>query len=104
MSRKLFCAALLAAGLACLARSAEAAHPAIYQDDLFYNYYTGPSAMGGIPAQMYISPVPTPPRVGHTYITYQPFLPHEYMYRHHRSYNYRNQSTGSTTRTSVHWW
>ena len=31
---------------------------------------------------MYLSPQPVPPFVGHTYFTYQPFYPHEYMYWH----------------------
>lgn len=50
--------------------------------DLFYNYYVP----GNPPAQMYLSPRPTPPLVGHTYITYQPLYPHEYLYHHSRSY------------------
>ena len=41
---------------------AQAAHP-----DIFYNYYNGPTVFGrGTPAQLYISPRPTPPLVGHT--------------------------------------
>ena len=41
---------------------------------------------GAMGAEMYLSPRPTPPLVGHTYITYQPLMPHEFLYRHHRSY------------------
>ena len=35
-------------------------------------------------AQMYVSPLPVPANVGHTYTTYQPFMPHEYTYSHQR--------------------
>jgi hypothetical protein len=35
---------------------------------------------------LYVSPRPTPPMVGHTYITYQPLAPHEFLYLHHRTY------------------
>ena len=31
--------------------------------------------------EMYVSPLPVPPNVGHTYVTYQPFMPHEYTVR-----------------------
>ena len=62
---------------------AEAAHP-----DIFYNFYVGPSAYGGgVPAQMYVSPRPSPPYVGHTWITYPPLSPHEFMYHHCRKYH-----------------
>jgi hypothetical protein len=58
-----------------------------YQDkkDLFYNYYEGPDPSGTATA-MYISPLPTPVHVGHTYTTYQPLMPHEYLYKHTRSH------------------
>ena len=71
--------------------------------DLFYNYYVGPGACGGgIPAQLYLSPRPTPPWVGHTYVTYQPLMPHEFLYKHHRTYT-RLHPDGSATRTRVRW-
>ena len=66
---------------------------------LFYNYYT---QGGAVNAQMYLSPRPTPPLVGHTYITYQPFYPHEFMYTHKRHYMARH-GDGGFTRTSVRW-
>jgi len=58
-----------------------------YQDkrDLFANYYVGPCPSGAA-AQMYVSPLPVPANVGHTYTTYQPLMPHEYLYRHTRSH------------------
>jgi len=68
--------------------------------DLFYNFYVGGGPSGAYPAQMYLSPRPTPALVGHTYITYQPFLPHEFMYHHRRSYT-RVHHPGGTTRTRI---
>lgn len=55
------------------------------KQDLFYNYYEGPDPSGTTTA-MYISPRPVPAHVGHTYTTYQPYMPHEYMYKHTRSH------------------
>ncbi|TWT94860.1 hypothetical protein Pla108_37110 [Botrimarina colliarenosi] len=68
-------------------------------NDLFYNYYVGPQPSGAA-AQMYISPRPVPAAMGHTYTTYQPFMPHEMMYKHHRSYWTHNPGAG-WTRTKV---
>ncbi len=70
--------------------------------DLFYNYYVGPGACGGAAVQMYVAPLPVPARVGHTYVPYQPLLPHEFLYRHHRTY-YRRNPNGRVTRTVVIW-
>lgn len=67
------------------------------QPDLFYNYYVGPP---GVPAQMYLCPRPTPPLVGHTWITYQPLMPHEFMYKHSRKY-YQYYRDGSYTQASI---
>lgn len=75
--------------------------------DLFYNYYVPPVACGGYGAegaQLYISPRPTPPLVGHTYITYQPLMPHEFLYRHHRCYYRDNGPYAGVTKVSVCWW
>lgn len=73
-------------------------------DDLFYNYYVGPAVLaGGGAAQMYPTPVPTPPLVGHTYVTYQPLMPHEFLYKHHRTY-YRHHPGQSWVQTKVCWW
>lgn len=72
------------------------------QPDLFYNYYVPPTC-GGVGAELYLSPRPVPPHVGHTYITYQPLYPHEFLYHHHRSYHrYYNGGQG-LTRTCVHY-
>jgi hypothetical protein len=70
------------------------------QPDLFYNYYAWPSCTGW-GAELYVSPLPVPAHVGHTYITYQPLMPHEFMYHHHRTYHrYYNGGQG-LTRASV---
>jgi hypothetical protein len=71
--------------------------------DLFYNFYV-PGRCGGYPAEMYPAPKPTPPIVGHVYYTYQPFMPHEMMYRHSRHYyNFYDGGRG-LNHTTVHWW
>jgi hypothetical protein len=58
--------------------------------DLFYNYYTQGNC-NTANAQMYLSPLPVPPNVGHTFYTYQPFYPHHMLYwhkdRYHRYYD-----------------
>jgi hypothetical protein len=70
------------------------------QPDLFYNYYVPPTC-GGVGAELYLSPRPVPAHVGHTYITYQPLMPHEFLYAHHRTYHrYYNGGQG-LTRTHV---
>jgi hypothetical protein len=95
MTRRRTVSALLAFGLlagwlhAPAADGAEGAWKRVisYQDkkDLFYNYYEGPDP-SGTAAAMYVSPRPVPVHVGHTYTTYQPLMPHEYLYRHTRSH------------------
>jgi len=90
--------------LAGLHGQVENCRPQYYgQPELFYNYYV-PGNCGGVPANMYLAPQPVPPVVGHTYYTYQPFMPHEMLYRHHRHYyRYYNGGRGMT-RTSVSWY
>ncbi len=73
------------------------------QPDLFYNFYAhGPC--GGYPAQMYVAPKPVPANVGHTYITYQPLMPHELMYKHHRTYHQYYDGGRGLTRAKVIYW
>jgi len=59
--------------------------------DLFYNFYTQGNC-NQANAQMYLSPLPVPPHVGHTFYTYQPMYPHHMLYSHkdrfHRYYDY----------------
>jgi hypothetical protein len=92
MSTRLCATALVAvfAAAALAPRSAQAEpwrRTISYQNkaDLFYNFYEGPDP-SGVPTAMYVSPRPVPVHVGHTYTTYQPFMPHEYLYRHTRSH------------------
>jgi hypothetical protein len=70
--------------------------------DMFYNYYVPSAGEQSVGAQLYLSPRPTPPLVGHTYITYQPLMPHEYLYKHHRVY-WTKHNDAPPTRTSVRW-
>ncbi|NIL98217.1 MAG: hypothetical protein GTO53_10290 [Planctomycetales bacterium] len=85
------------------ATAADCGYP-VNQLDLFHNYYAEPGICGhGIPAKMYLSPRPTPAWVGHTYVTYQPLMPHEFLYKHHRTY-IRRHADGSGTRTTVRWY
>ena len=44
----------------------------------FYNHYVGPGPDGTVGAKLYPCPRPTPPLIGHTYITYEPLNPHEF--------------------------
>jgi len=53
---------------------------------LFENYFTQGNANQAT-AGMYISPIGVPGHVGHTYYTYQPFYPHQYLYQHHDRYH-----------------
>ncbi len=71
--------------------------------DLFYNHYVPPVGEGSVGAKLYPCPRPTPPMVGHTYITYQPLMPSEFLYKHHRVY-WTKHTDAPRTRTSVFWW
>lgn len=73
------------------------------QPDLFYNYYVPPNC-GGLGAQLYVAPLPVPPNVGHTFYTYQPLLPHEYMYPHQRTYRRYYDGGRGMNRTRVVWY
>ncbi len=70
--------------------------------DLFYNFYVPPIGDQSVGAELYPCPRPVPPLVGWTYITYQPLMPHEFLYHHHRTYTYYH-SDGGKTRTTVSW-
>ncbi len=71
--------------------------------NLFYNYYVPQQPCGGVPAKLYVAPVPTPPHVGHVWYTYQPLMPHEMLYPHHRSYHRYYDNGRGMTRTTVRW-
>jgi hypothetical protein len=85
---------VLAVGGLLTAGEAQARHSTA--PDLFYNYYVPGGPCGGVGAELYVCPRPTPPLVGHTWITYQPLMPHEYMYKHCRHYVRRNPGAGIT--------
>jgi hypothetical protein len=53
---------------------------------LFDNYFTRGYA-NGADAALYISPVGVPGWVGHTYNTYQPLYPHQFLYQHQDRYH-----------------
>ena len=67
---------------------------------LRYNY-NAPTQGGGNPALIYPAPRQVPPIVGHTYNTYQPLMPHEFLYRHYRAYHHYYNNGMGFTRTSV---
>ena len=80
---------------------------------LFEKYFTQGNANQAT-AGMYISPIGVPGHVGHTYYTYQPFYPHQYLYQHHdRYHSYYDGGRGLNrthasymappVRSSVHW-
>ena len=75
--------------------------------DVFHNSWVPPVPAGASPgfgAQLYVAPRPVPPRVGHTWYTYPPFLPHEFLYKHHRKYVRPAGATGLRTEVRAVWW
>jgi hypothetical protein len=109
LRRSLTLAMLFVAGACGLdePQSAQAQYPLAPkpQYDLFYNYYVPEPCGVGAGAELYVSPRPTPPFVGHTYITYQPLLPHEFLYPHHRVYRrYTNGCPLPVNTTRVRYW
>ena len=94
----------LALGAASVSQAQDYGEPTANQD-LFYNYYVPPVPgpyPGAAGAQLYVAPRPVPEFVGHTYYTYQPFLPHEHLSPHERTY-VRNNGMAGTTVTKVTW-
>ena len=75
--------------------------------DVFSNYYYPPIPPGpypGVGAQLYVSPQPVPARVGHTWVTYPPFMPHEFLYQHRRRYVRCSGAMGMRNDTHAYWW
>jgi hypothetical protein len=71
--------------------------------DMFHNYYTqGYSNQAS--AEMFVAPRPVPAWVGHTYYTYQPFYPHQYMYWHKDTYHSYYDNSRGLNRTSAHYY
>lgn len=70
---------------------------------LFSNYYAPQGSGEGVATDMYPAPHDTPHPAIQTYYTYQPWLPHEHMYNHNRSYlRYYNGGMGRNL-TNVTW-
>ena len=75
--------------------------------DVFSNYFYPPISPGpypGVGAQLYVSPQPVPARVGHTWVTYPPFMPHEFLYQHRRRYVRCSGAMGMRNVTNAYWW
>jgi hypothetical protein len=92
-------------GMASTAVQAQDGYRPMYNsaNNVFNNYFTQGSANQAT-AAAYISPVGVPGWVGHTYITYEPLYPHEFMHHHqHRYHSYYDGGAG-LNRTSVHYY
>ena len=94
------CLAASVVVLALLVGGLNAAHGQV-QAGIYPNYYTAPG-YGGVAAELYPCPRPTPPLVGHTQITYPPLAPHEFLYQHKRSY-YTTNANGGRSVTHARW-
>ena len=62
----------------------------------FYNFYVADRLGRGQPVQLYVSPLAHAAVGGHTWITYPPLMPHEFLYHHHRAY-YKYYHNGGWT-------
>ena len=72
------------------------------QPDVFHDFYQ--PGNGGVPARAFPAPFPAPPRAGRSYTTYQPFMPNEWLYMHHRTYHQHYNMGMGLNRTSVAWY
>ena len=63
-----------------------------------------PGPYPGVGAQLYVAPQPVPARVGHTWVTYPPFMPHEFLYQHKRRYVRCSGAMGMRNDTRAYWW
>ncbi len=78
--------------------SLEAAYPT---RPLFSNRFSnGP----GTDAKLYVAPLPVPEWVGHTYTTYQPLQPSEWLNPHSRRYNRFDRHLFPVNYTRVEHW
>ncbi len=70
---------------------------------LFDNYFTQGNA-NRADAALYVSPVGVPGWVGHTYNTYQPLYPDEFLYTHKDKYHsYYDQGFGLNRTKTMYW-
>ncbi len=100
--KRLACVAALAAATSSVNSAGAQEHGGV-GPHMFANQYTQGYANQAT-AKMYISPVPVPERVGHTYHTYEPLYPHEMTYWHtHRYHSYYDGNRG-LNRTRVHYY
>ena len=75
--------------------------------DVFYNFYVPPVNAENYPGagtQLYVSPRPVPPRMGHTWNTYPPLMPHVFLYKHKRRYIRPAGATGFQTNVRAYWY
>ena len=72
------------------------------QPDVFHDFYQ-PGNCGGVPARAFPAPFPTPALAGRSYTTYQPFMPNEWLYKHHRTYHQPYNMGFGLNRTFVSW-
>jgi hypothetical protein len=99
--------ALMALVVVCTAASLWDAAPAYAEEPQTeasgsYGYYVQPGGGNGLGASLYPCPRPTPPLVGHTYISYAPLNPHEFLYPHHKRYVQSDCSGRTVTRARYH--
>jgi len=87
--------------LAHLGSPREYGEPTSTGPDLFYNFHNGPTGGATYSATMYPSPNLTPPVTGYSYYTYQPVMPHEFMYRHKRKYHHYYNGNRGLNKTTV---
>ncbi|HIF34376.1 MAG TPA: hypothetical protein EYG57_17475 [Planctomycetes bacterium] len=96
--------AMVLVGAITVAVPAQAQKPVCVECRQWQNYspnlnngFAVPNHCGGVPTQLYVSPGPVPQFVGHTYITYQPLMPHQFLYPHVDKYHrYYDQGRGMT--------
>lgn len=70
---------------------------------LFENYFTQGHA-NQADAALYISPTGVPGNVGHTFVTYEPFYPHHYLYQHKDRYHSYYDDGFGLNRTKAHYY
>ncbi len=70
---------------------------------LFDNYFTQGRA-NQAEAALYISPTGVPGWVGHTYHTYQPLYPHQFLYQHSDKYHSYYDRGFGLNRTKASYW
>ena len=88
--------------VACQTDRADAAVRYRTPSDQFCNHYVPAVGYQGQAALLYVAPRPAPPLVGYTYITYEPLMPHEFLWKHCRCYK-RIHPDGKRTKVHVFW-